>query len=252
MIPLDALSFQLYSARSLASPEEQFDLLAGLGYRMVEPYGAFLDDPDRFKRLLERYRMTAPTAHIGLDRLRADARAVARQCRELGIGFAFAPAPPPDERDKDAAGWRSLGRELAGIGAVLAREDVRFGWHNHHFEYRRCADGSLPLDLILEAAPDLLWEADLAWIARGGADPVSELHRLRDRVVACHIKDIAPAGEAMDEDGWADLGHGTLDWGKLLTAMRAADARYLVAEHDKPNDVARFARRARETVASWR
>ena len=111
MIPLDALSFQLYSARSLASPEEQFDLLAGLGYRMVEPYGAFLDDPDRFKRLLERYRMTAPTAHIGLDRLRADARAVARQCRELGIGFAFAPAPPPDERDKDAAGWRSLGRE---------------------------------------------------------------------------------------------------------------------------------------------
>ena len=251
MTPLDALSFQLYSARSLPSQEEQFELLAGLGYSKVEPYAVFLDDVDRFQRLLERHRMTAPTAHIGLDRLRADARGVGRRCRELGIGIAFGPAPPPGEREKDAAGWRALGRELAGIGSVLARETVRFGWHNPHVESKRCADGGLPLDLIFEEAPDLLWEADLAWIVRGAADPAQELARLRDRVIACHIKDIAPAGEALDEDGWADVGHGTLDWGKLLAAMRAAGVEYLVAEHDKPQDVARFARRARETVASW-
>ena len=34
-------------------------------------------------------------------------------------------------------------------------------------------------------------------------------------------------------------------------AMREAGVSLFVAEHDKPNDVARFARRARETVASW-
>ena len=252
MIPLDALSFQLYSARFLEPLEAQFELLAGLGYRMVEPYGLLFNDKDRLKRLLDRHGMRAPTAHVGLDRLRADPRAVARLCRELDVKMAFAPAPPPNEREKDAAGWRAFGHELAGIGKALGEEGVRFGWHNHSFEYKRCADGSLPLDLIFEEAPDLLWEADLAWIVRAGADPVAELARLSGRVVACHVKDLAPAGEAVDEDGWADVGHGTLDWTKLLAAMREAGVELFVVEHDKPNDVARFARRSRDTIASWR
>lgn len=252
MTPLDALSFQLYSARFLEPLEKQFELIGGLGYRMVETYGLLLDDKDRLKGLLDRHGVTAPTAHVGLDRLRADPRAVAGLCRDLGIHTVFAPAPPPDEREKDAAGWRAFGRELAAIGKALNDEGMRFGWHNHSFEYKRCADGSLPLDLIFEEAPDLLWEADLAWIVRGGADPIAELARHGKRAVACHVKDLAPAGEALDEDGWADVGHGTLDWTKLLAAMREAGVEHFVVEHDKPKDVARFARRSRATIAGWR
>jgi hypothetical protein len=33
--------------------------------------------------------------------------------------------------------------------------------------------------------------------------------------------------------------------------MTEAGVSLFVAEHDKPSDVARFARRARETVATW-
>jgi hypothetical protein len=33
--------------------------------------------------------------------------------------------------------------------------------------------------------------------------------------------------------------------------MTEAGVSLFVAEHDKPSDVARFARRARETVAAW-
>ena len=36
-----------------------------------------------------------------------------------------------------------------------------------------------------------------------------------------HVKDIAPAGEAADEDGWADLGAGTVDWAGLIGALKA-------------------------------
>ena len=42
-----------------------------------------------------------------------------------------------------------------------------------------------------------------------------------------------------------------MDWAALRAAMTEAGVSLFVAEHDKPNDVARFARRARETVASW-
>ncbi len=252
MKPLDALSFQLYSARTLEPLEKQFELLSGLGYKMVEPFGGLFGDPDKLKRLISQHGMTAPTAHVGLDRLRADASATARMCRDIGIETIFVPAPPMGERDKDEAGWRVFGQELNRIGRIVTGEGLKFGWHNHHWEYGKASDGRTFLDVMFAEAPDMLWQADLAWIVRGGGDPVKELAKHARRVVACHVKDIAPQGQAADEDGWADPGHGVMDWTALLAAMRAAGVALYVVEHDKPSDVARFARRAYETVASWR
>ena len=251
MKPIDALSFQLYSARFLEPLSAQFELLAGLGYGSVEPFGGLFGDVDALRGLLAKHGMKAPTAHVGLDRLRADAKGTAKLCRGLGIETIFAPAPPMGEREGGEAHWRKIGRELAAIGKVVSAEGLKFGWHNHHWEFGKAADGRFFLDCLFEEAPDLVWEADLAWIVRGGADPVTELAKRKDRVVAAHVKDIAPEGQNADEDGWADPGHGVLDWTKLLAAMKAAGVRHFVVEHDRPNDVARFARRARDTVASW-
>src|SRR5580700_4260061 len=94
MAPLSGLSFQLYSARGLEPLEAELDLLAGLGYTKVEPYGALFDDAQRLKRGLDASGLSAPTAHVGLDRLRADPAAAARLCRGLGIRTIYAPAPP--------------------------------------------------------------------------------------------------------------------------------------------------------------
>ena len=251
MTAIDELSFQLYSARGLQPLGKQIELLAGLGYRRVEPFGGLFNDVPKLRDLLQAHAITAPSAHVGLDRLRSDPIAAAKLCRDLGVTLVLAPAPPPAERDKDAAGWRALGRELAGIGKVIAGEGLRLGWHNHHWEFQKQADGSVPMDLLLGEAPDLLWQVDLAWVVRGGADPVQWLAKYAGRIPAVHIKDIAPAGQCADEDGWADVGHGTLDWTKLLPAARKAGATLLVAEHDKPNDVARFARRTIATVTTW-
>ena len=251
MKPLDRLSFQMFSARELQPLEKQFELLAGLGYTMVEPFGGLFGDVPKLKSLLRQHGMTAPTAHVGLDRLRADAKGTVALCKDLGIETIFGPAPPPGEREGDEAHWRGIGKELNAIGRIVNGEGLKFGWHSHHWEYGRTADGKTYLECLFEEAPDLLWEADLAWIVRGGADPVKELEKHRDRVVAAHIKDLAPQGQNADEDGWADPGHGVMDWTALLAAMKANGVGLFVVEHDKPNDVARFARRARETVAGW-
>jgi len=42
-----------------------------------------------------------------------------------------------------------------------------------------------------------------------------------------------------------------LDWSILVPVLREIGVTQFVAERDKPNDVARFARRAFATVASW-
>ncbi|MFO1146858.1 MAG: sugar phosphate isomerase/epimerase [Alsobacter sp.] len=245
------LSFQLYSARSMASLDEQLALLAGLGYRKVEPFGGLFADLPALKRGLAQHGLAAPTTHVGMDRLRADAAAAFRMCREIGVETVYAPAPPPDERGGGDREWQAIGRELAGFGKVAREEGVGFGWHNHHWEYGRAGDGRAYLEHMFDAAPDILWEADLAWIVRGGADPVAQVKRHAGRIRTVHIKDIAPAGQCEDEDGWADVGHGTLDWTSLVPALKEAGVTLFVAEHDKPNDVARFARRALESFRSW-
>ena len=83
---------------------------------------------------------------------------------------------------------------------------------------------------------------DIAWLVRGGADPKGWLERYRDRIVSAHVKDIAPPGQNEDQDGWADVGAGVLDWRGLWQAARAAGAKWMVVEHDKPADPAATAR----------
>ena len=73
----------------------------------------------------------------------------------------------------------------------------------------------------------------------------------KDRIKAVHIKDVAPRGTNLDEDGWADVGFGIIDWHRLLPALRATNAESFIVEHDNPKDFLRFARRSRETIASW-
>jgi sugar phosphate isomerase/epimerase len=251
MKPVDGLSFQLYSARSLQPLEKQFELLAELRYKRVEPFAGLLGDPASLKRLLGRYGMTAPSCHVGMDHLRADVGAMTKICKDLGIETIFVPAPLIGERDGGEAKWRALGKELAELGKEVNAAGLAFGWHNHAWEYRKAADGRFYLDILFAEAPDLIWQADFAWIARGGADPVGEVRRHKGRIASCHIKDVAPPGQCLDEDGWADPGHGLLDWTALQAEMKEAGVKLFVVEHDKPNDVARFARRASETVSSW-
>ena len=251
MTSIEGLSFQLYSARTLEPLEAQLELLAGLGYKKVEPFGGLLNDPQKLKGQLELHGLSMPTSHVGLDRLRADPVAAVRLCRGLGVQTIYAPAPPVGEREGGEAEWTALGRELDRIGKIVIAEGLKFGWHNHHWEYAKAADGRRYLDIMLEQAPDLLWQADLAWMVRGGADPIAELRRYAGRIEAVHIKDIAPAGQCVDEDGWADPGYGVLDWSTLVPVLKEIGVTLFVAEHDKPNDVARFARRAYATVAAW-
>jgi sugar phosphate isomerase/epimerase len=248
---LDRLSFQLYSARKFPPLDGQLETLAKLGFVNVEPYGGLLVDAAALKGGLDRHGLKAPSSHVGMDRLRADRGAVIALARELGIGLVIVPAIPPEARPTDAEGWRRLGRELGGMQADFAAAGLSFAWHNHDFEFRKIADGGYPLDLMFEVAPGLGWEADIGWMHVAGEDPVRWLDKYRHRVKAIHVKDVALKGEKADEDGWADVGDGVIDWKRMLPAIEATGAELLVLEHDNPSDFERFARRSRAAVASW-
>ena len=248
---LDQLSFQLYSARKFPPLDTQLATLARLGYSKVEPYGGLFADADGLAAGLKRHGLTAPSAHVSLDQLKKDLDGFARQAACMGTKLVIVPAIPPEERSKDAEGWRAFGRSLAEIGTKLEKHGMQLAWHNHDFEFRKVADGAYPLDLMFDAAPSLLWEADIGWLHAAGEDPARWLEKYRDRIRALHIKDAAPAGEKAEEDGWTDIGAGVIDWKKLLPAMQATKADLYVLEHDNPANFESFARNSRAAIAAW-
>jgi sugar phosphate isomerase/epimerase len=239
------LSIQLYSLRTLPGLVEVLDTVKAAGYRHVELIGSHLDDAANVRRQLDARELTASSSHVGIAALRERFDAIMAACKTLGFTQLFMPSVPPEERQSPEPYWTSLGRELGQMASRAKERGIDLGYHNHHWELNAQADGRTALDCLFAGAGSapLTWQADVAWLVRGGGDPVALMQQHRSRVVSVHAKDLAPAGTKLDEDGWADVGHGVLDWrGKLAPAAIESGARWLVAEHDKPNDAARFAR----------
>lgn len=248
MTVAEDLSIQLYSLRAYRDLEAQLEALAELGFKRVETIGGHLEDARATRALLDRFGVAAPTGHVGLADLRQRPGWVIEQAAVVGITQLFMPAVPADEREgRPAEYWRALGAELGELAQRWTGQGPALGYHNHHWELAAYADGTTPLEHLFAGAAGspLNWEADLAWLVRGGADPLAWMERYHDRLVAVHVKDLAPEGENLDEDGWASIGAGRLDWPSLWQESLARGARFMVLEHDKPRDPVGFARESR-------
>jgi sugar phosphate isomerase/epimerase len=244
----DVLSIQLYTMRSLGDLDRILDAVAAAGYRHVETVNSHLEEAATTRAKLDARGLKASSSHVSLAALRERPEAVVEASRALGVDQLFMPAVPPEERDMAADGWRALGRELGQMSERLRTQGIELGYHNHHWELQPKEGAKTALELIFEAAEGspLTWQADVAWLVRGGVEPKGWLQRYRSRLTSVHVKDIAPPGQNQDEDGWADVGSGVLDWRDLWHACRHAGARWMVVEHDKPKDPARTARASLE------
>ena len=237
------LSFQLYSAREFLPWSDLVKALAEYGYTQVEGYGGVFDDPAAFSKELAAVGLTMPSGHFGLDMLENDFATALSIAKTFGMSQIYCPYLDEAERPTDAASWQSFAQRLSTIGDKLSGEGISFGWHNHDFEFKTLADGQFPMTIILENAQNISWEADIAWIVVGGEDPLAWIEKYGKRITAIHIKDIAPEGENVDQDGWCDVGAGTVDWPGLLDAVKSkTNAQILAVEHDNPADGYAFAK----------
>ena len=244
--------FQLYTARDVPSLAAFLPRLSALGFTHVEGFGGAYGQPQAMRTAMDAAKLTMPTGHFSLAELRDDFDSCADTARLLGVHTIVAPYLDANERPVDAAGYTELARRLTVLNTRCADAGFGFAWHNHDFELAPLSDGSVGLDVLLNAAPDILWEADLAWVARGGADPLAWVDAFGSRITAVHVKDVAPPGENIEQDGWTDLGAGTVDWPALIAQVRdKAGEVHWIAEHDKPEDPRSFAERAIATFREW-
>ena len=170
-------SYQLYSSRNFPPLSDTLKMLSSLGYTGVEGYGALYADPAKVDELDARTSRRPRLDH-------ADRRTSASTCwsgepdrvleiaKALGIETIYCPylAARPAPRQRQGLG--RVRRAAAGGGQALPRRRPRLRLAQPRLRVRgRPRTASCRWTRIFEGGPDLEWEADIAWVIKGGADP---------------------------------------------------------------------------------
>jgi sugar phosphate isomerase/epimerase len=85
---------------------------------------------------------------------------------------------------------------------ITAAASIKFGYHNHDFEFTNKIDDVPVYDLLVEnTSPDhVLFQNDVYWTQKGGYDPVEYLKKYPKRIQVLHIKDETAIGASKTID----------------------------------------------------
>ncbi|KQR35614.1 sugar phosphate isomerase/epimerase [Deinococcus sp. Leaf326] len=206
---------QLYTLREQVAQDffGTLDALSQAGVRHVElarDYGG-LSAP-ALRSALDERGLEAPSAHLSLEPFEEDLETQVEFLRTVGVRHAVYPY----HRAETEAEWLDLAARLERIAQALLPHGLTLSYHNHDHELTQVFGGRPVLDLLLEAAPTVQAELDVAWIHAGGHDPVTYLRRYADRLPLVHLKDVRRDGA-----GWQTvaLGEGEVPLRAVLAAV---------------------------------
>ena len=228
MIPI---SVQLYTVRDAASKDfpAAMKKVAAIGYKSVELAGyGNLKTAAEAKKALDDAGLTVAGTHAPLEQLEKELIKVMDDAEAVGTNLVICPWLG-EERRKDVAGWKAAAKSLNTIGRGMHERGIDFAYHNHAFEFKEF-EGKKGLDILFEnSEPHLVKaEIDVYWVRHGGEDPVERMNKLGDRVVALHLKDMAPG----DDKKFAEVGTGFIDFKAVLQAAEKIGVRYGAVEQD--------------------
>ena len=233
----------LYTVRdSMAiNPKGTLKAVADAGYAYVESAdysdGKFYGmAPTEFKSLLDSLGLKAISAHMGMvtldnaDQLIADVKAA-------GISYFVIPVPPmgmfTNDPTSNAMGMKGTTEELVSIMNTLGEKCHNAGlkllYHNHDFEFKPLADGTVIEDLLLEKCnPEWVnFQMDLYWVTKANANALTYFEKYPGRFKAWHVKD-------MDKEGkFAPVGTGTIDFKSILAQKEKSGMEFYLVEQDQ-------------------
>ncbi|WP_197446199.1 sugar phosphate isomerase/epimerase family protein [Tautonia plasticadhaerens] len=114
---------------------------------------------------------------------------------------------PRDPRFDSLAGVRELAEAYEGAGAIARDRGLRFGIHNHWWEFDP-VEGTWPIRIFNERLhPDIFCQLDVYWARTAGVDPADALQELMPRLGSLHWKN----GPAVHGEPMTALGQGTIE-----------------------------------------
>lgn len=203
---------QLYSVRDDISKDFDATIqkVAEMGYDGIEAAnydnGKFYGmTPTEFKDKIEGLGMTVLSSHTG-KALPADVTTTNwdevwswwDQCinahKEAGMQYIVVPAMP---RPSTLEALQVYCDYYNQIGEKCQAAGMKFGYHNHDFEFVDI-EGQLMYDYMIQNTdPDkVLFEMDVYWVMRAGKSPVEYFEKYPGRFKVLHLKDHKELGQS--------------------------------------------------------
>ena len=214
------IGLQLYSIRQLIGNAEKFaanqeQVLADLakqGYTAVETanYGdgkLYGLTPEDFKACMEKAGLKALSTHttrgLSAEELKAGVASEETmkwwdECiaahKAAGMEYVVTPSQPTPETLKDLQVWcdyhNAIGKKCAEVG-------LKYGYHNHSFEFNKIED-KVMIDYMIENTDPqyVFFEMDVYWTVMGKSSPVEYFKKYPGRFKLLHIKDHKEIGQS--------------------------------------------------------
>jgi sugar phosphate isomerase/epimerase len=232
------LGVQLYTVRSLAEKDLSGVLKAirDIGYEDVEPYWNIYNHPAAdLKRMIADHGLRVPSGHFDYAGLETKFD----YAQQLGVQYMICPMLP-ESMWTSLDGYKKAADEFNKWGAEANRRGMRFGFHNHNYEFKQFGGTNGYQTLLERTDPKLvMFEMDCYWIAQSGQDPVTFMNEHANRIRLLHLKD-RKAGFAASQwkdkaaEHFTEVGSGTLDWKAILAAAEKNKIEHMFVEQDEP------------------
>ena len=242
MIPDSQIAAQLYTVRDFtetaAGFAETINKISKIGYRAVQVSGVSAMagaspkvSASDARRMLDDAGLACIATHRSWDDLRDRTAQEIEFHQILGCDYTAVGSLPREYQTSGADGYAAFVRDALPVIAQLKAAGIRFGYHNHAFEFARAENSSKTLYemFVDQGGPDFHLEIDVYWAAHAGLNPERLIERCGGRVPIIHVKDKEMIGS---EAVMAPVGEGNLDWAHLLPACAAAGTRWYAVEQD--------------------
>lgn len=229
---------QLYSVRDDIKADYQatVDSVAAYGYTGVETAGYnegqfYGMAPADFKKSIEDAGMEVLSSHAGhpladnpkdtnWDEVWKWWDTAIQAHKDAGMKYIVTPWMPTPKTLADLQAYCDYYNQ---IGEKCNAAGLRFGYHNHNFEFTEI-EGELMYDYMLKNTDPskVFFQMDVYWVVRGGQSPVDYLNAYPGRFEILHIKDNKELGQS-----------GMVGFDAIFKNIANAGTKYLIVEVEK-------------------
>ena len=243
--PQKNIGLQLYSLRGeISRNSENIDEIIGktakMGYKYVETANYYNGKfyglaPEEFKAKLAANGLFALSSHAGQslpkdisktdwDKIWAWWDQAIADHKAAGMKFIITAAMNVPETLEDLLAYCDYYNK---IGEKCNAAGLKFGYHNHNFEFdKKYPDKTVMYDyMVANTDPDkVFFELDVYWTVMGKNSPVEIFKKYPGRFLVLHIKDDKELGES-----------GMVGFDAIFKHIASSGAKYLIVEVEKYN-----------------
>jgi sugar phosphate isomerase/epimerase len=227
------VGLQLYTVRDALSRDLAGTLrrVSRIGYNQIEAAGYSAGKfyglkPGEFLRLCADLGLEIISSHAVFD-AESQQQAIDSHA-ELGVKYMVYPVFPIDQ-DGMVPDFRRAADRLNRIGEACSAAGIRFGYHNHDFEFVDIED-TRGFDILLRSTESefVTFQADIYWMCYAGVNPGDYFSQYPGRFELWHIKDMKPG----PDKGFTEVGNGIIPYSGLLEKAGDFGMKHFFVEQD--------------------